>query len=58
MVVSSVLARPYPLVEGELLCFSSSDLSEIKKGLKEISEGQVIPLTQLERQFGIGKGIS
>lgn len=58
MVVSSVLARSYPLVEGDSLHFSSSDLSEIKQGLKEISEGQVIPLSQLEEQFGIGKGLS
>ncbi len=58
MVVSSVLVRPYPLVERDYLYVSSSDLGEIKQGLKEISEGKVIPLSQLEKQFGIGKGLS
>lgn len=58
MVVSAALVRPYPLVERDYLPFSSSDLSETKQGLKEISEGKVIPLSQLEEQFGIGKGLS
>ncbi len=58
MVVSSTLARPYPLVAGEHSHFSSSDLSDIEQGLKEISEGKVIPLSHLEKQFGMGKDLS
>ena len=57
MVVSGLLARPYPSVERGHLPFSSSDLSEIKQGLKEISEGKVIPLSQLEKKFGIRKSL-
>ena len=58
MVVSSVLARPYPSVERDSLHFSLCDLSEIKQGLKEISEGKVVPLNQLEERFGIRESIS
>ena len=58
MVLSATLARSHPPAVIDYIHCSSRDLEEIRQGLKEIKEGKVKPLSQLEEEFGIGKGLS
>ena len=58
MVLSATRARVYPLLEESYVYGSSSDFEEIKQGLREVRDGMVKPLNELEEQFGIRKGLS